>query len=433
MIITAPAVSGGQFLNITALEPLSAAVMDSGRFDRIHQAERRHVTLLVSDLTGLSNNDELWQATDLAEILANYFRDVVRLAETHSGSVVSLALDRISIIFCAPEPSSPAERAIVALEAARAIRLRAAEIPHSALRRGIVVDCAARVALASGPCLLHNFITSSRAAYTAIGPPSASAASLHTRARPGEIVCDEPTWIAIREKLQNFGDAADAVVRLVSQHSSASVSLSPWLRETAVAPPRRMFRREGEFWAVAYEGAVFRLRDSKGLRHIAQLLAQPQTEIHSEALAAELPALAMSRSGESDWTSLGVHRGVCGDAGPVLDAQAKAAYRHRLDDIAQELDEANAFLDPGRRMGLENEMDALAHQLAAAVGLRGRDRKAIAISERARVNVCRTIRNAVHRIANCNRDLGRHLSASIRTGTFCSYNPDPEAEGWQVS
>src|SRR3954466_9760253 len=100
-MITAPAMSGGQFLTFTGLEPLSAAVMDSGRFDRIHQAERRHVTLLVSDLTGLSNNDELWQATDLAEILANYFRDVVRLAETHSGSVVSLALDRISIIFCA--------------------------------------------------------------------------------------------------------------------------------------------------------------------------------------------------------------------------------------------------------------------------------------------------------------------------------------------
>jgi hypothetical protein len=36
-----------------------------------------------------------------------------------------------------------------------------------------------------------------------------------------------------------------------------------------------VFRREGEYWTVCYEGSVVRLKDSKGLRHLARLLAHP--------------------------------------------------------------------------------------------------------------------------------------------------------------
>jgi hypothetical protein len=39
-----------------------------------------------------------------------------------------------------------------------------------------------------------------------------------------------------------------------------------------------VFRREGDFWTVAYGGSVVRVRDSKGLRHLARLLAQPARE-----------------------------------------------------------------------------------------------------------------------------------------------------------
>jgi hypothetical protein len=37
----------------------------------------------------------------------------------------------------------------------------------------------------------------------------------------------------------------------------------------AAALPRNLFRREGEYWTVAYDGSVVRLRDAKGLRHLA--------------------------------------------------------------------------------------------------------------------------------------------------------------------
>ena len=39
--------------------------------------------------------------------------------------------------------------------------------------------------------------------------------------------------------------------------------------------PDCRFQREGEYWTVAYGGSVCRLRDTKGLRYLARLLAQP--------------------------------------------------------------------------------------------------------------------------------------------------------------
>jgi len=47
-------------------------------------------------------------------------------------------------------------------------------------------------------------------------------------------------------------------------------------------------------------------------------------------------------------------------------------------------------------------------------------------AERARVNVTRTIRDAMRRIADQDLWVGHHLAACIRTGTFCSYTPDPD-------
>ena len=67
---------------------------------------------------------------------------------------------------------------------------------------------------------------------------------------------------------------------------------------TSQVPARRqVFRREGEYWTVVYEAATFRLRDLKGLRHIACLLRHPQTEICATELDGrerKVPATAES-------------------------------------------------------------------------------------------------------------------------------------------
>ena len=148
-----------------------------------------------------------------------------------------------------------------------------------------------------------------------------------------------------------------------------------------------VFHREGEYWTVEFGRDAFRVRDSKGMRHLARLLRAPGREIHALELAAT-----------DDGTRLPVRPrelgsiGGLGDAGAILDHEAKAAYRARLTEIREELNEAERWNDPERVSRLDGEQRALAQELAAAVGLGGRDRVAASPAERARGSVTRAIR-----------------------------------------
>ena len=114
-------------------------------------------------------------------------------------------------------------------------------------------------------------------------------------------------------------------------------------------------------------------------------------------------------------------------AGPLLDAQAKAAYRARLGDLREELEQAERWHDTERAAQARHELDALGDALAAAVGRGGRDRHAAAGGERARMSVSKAIRTAVRRIGEHDPALGEHLAKAVRTGTLCSYAPDARA------
>jgi tetratricopeptide (TPR) repeat protein len=170
---------------------------------------------------------------------------------------------------------------------------------------------------------------------------------------------------------------------------------------------RGLFRREGEYWTVAYGGRVLRLRDNKGLQQIAQLLREPGREFHALDL---LSAAAVDE----------------GAAPEALDREARAAYARRLADLREDLEEAERFGDPARASRAREEIEALTRELSRAVGLGGRDRRTGTAAERARVNVARTIHLALERIAEEHPALGRLLARTIKTGVFCSYLPDPE-------
>lgn len=169
----------------------------------------------------------------------------------------------------------------------------------------------------------------------------------------------------------------------------------------------QVLRREGEFWTLSYEGRITRIADARGLHHLARLLAEPGREVH---------ALDLTAGGSAPHPA---------DAGPILDAAAKAAYRERVTELRAELDEAEAFADAGRAERARAELDALTAELARAAGLGGRDRRVGDAAERARVSVTKAIRSALRRIAQHDPDLAEHLGRTVRTGIFCSYQPDP--------
>jgi tetratricopeptide (TPR) repeat protein len=190
---------------------------------------------------------------------------------------------------------------------------------------------------------------------------------------------------------------------------------------------RNLFRQEGEYWTVVFDGSVVRLRDAKGLRYLARLLAHPGREFHAVDLeAAEGQAAPLGSRASGGEPELAVRLDL-GDAGVLLDATAKAAYRSRLVELRAELEEAEGFHDPARATKARQEMDFLVGELARAVGLGGRDRRAASHAERARLNVTRAIRAAMANLARANPALGRHLSWTVRTGRYCSYTPDPRA------
>jgi pimeloyl-ACP methyl ester carboxylesterase len=200
-----------------------------------------------------------------------------------------------------------------------------------------------------------------------------------------------------------------------------------------------VFRKEGEFWTIACWGEVFRLKDVRGLAYIAYLLGHPREEFHVLSLASnngdkqgEADALAepatKEQAAQSDLTV-----GRMGDAGEMLDAQAKAAYKRRTAELREQLEEALELNQLELVDRLEDEIETLGRELSRAVGLGGRDRRAASASERARINVTRAIKIALERIAEHNSAFATLLTNSIRTGTFCSYTPDSRLPAsWQL-
>ena len=174
-----------------------------------------------------------------------------------------------------------------------------------------------------------------------------------------------------------------------------------------------VFRREGDYWSVEFEGRTVRVRDLKGMRYLAQLLAHPGREVHVLDLVA-------AETGQK--TALG-------DAGEILDDRAKSAYRRRLAEIEDDIAQARALEDAGREMQADAERDFLVRELARAIGLGGRDRRAASTSERARSGVTRALRQGITRIGEHHPELGEHLNHAVRTGTYCAYVPDPDAPG----
>jgi eukaryotic-like serine/threonine-protein kinase len=197
-----------------------------------------------------------------------------------------------------------------------------------------------------------------------------------------------------------------------------------------------IYRREGEFWTVTYGGHVIHIRETKGLGYIAHLLRHPNVEFHALDLFAGIGAASLSTDeerrrassldlGEEEMERAGLRRGIPEDAGDMLDDEAKVSYRRRLVELRELLDDAREIGNNQRAAELEDEIDALTRELARAVGLGGRDRRAGSVSERARLNATRAIRTAIAKITENNAVIGELLRCTIKTGTFCSYNPTP--------
>lgn len=187
-----------------------------------------------------------------------------------------------------------------------------------------------------------------------------------------------------------------------------------------------VFIKQGDYWTIRYRGQTAILKATRGLDYLCYLLRQPTLDVHvSELLPTpnDLPAPALlgrflDAGGDA------VTAGLQG-AWPILDSHAKAEYKRRIDELRKDIEEAKRFNDSYRAARANTEMDAIAEQLSAAVGLGGRDRRASSDAERARSAVTKRIKEAINKVGKAIPLLGCHLAARIKTGYYCSYNPHP--------
>jgi len=190
--------------------------------------------------------------------------------------------------------------------------------------------------------------------------------------------------------------------------------------DTVAASTTLRLRFEGATWALGTADAQVQVRDGKGVRHLARLLATPRQEWH----ALDLVALAEGSPAPAPKPHAG-HA--------FVDEQAKRAYRQRLRELEQLRDDAELDGRDDAAARAVEERDAIAAHLASTMGLLGQGRGWSDDAERARQSVTKTLRTAVEQIGLRAPAVAEHLRVSLRTGFFCSYSPDPASTvQWDV-
>jgi len=199
--------------------------------------------------------------------------------------------------------------------------------------------------------------------------------------------------VTARADANRFADVAARARRLEAR-------LDANAGNAAFRPPT--LHREGELWTIAYAGTSVQVRDLKGLRYLAALLAHPGEELSVVSLAS-------------------------GDAGAasIESEEDRSAIEQRLEELRDEIEESARWNDLERGERARREREELAAEVAATLGLGGGDRRTGTPVARARYSVTKAIRNAVRRIAREHAVLGRHLETTVRTGLYCRYQPDP--------
>ena len=176
-------------------------------------------------------------------------------------------------------------------------------------------------------------------------------------------------------------------------------------------------QQKGSAWELTFEGHAVQLKELRGLTLIAHLLSRPNEAINARELA-----------------FLGKHDDLMADGarssdlGPVLDENAKKAYRARVHELGEEMERARSSGDEEGALAIEQELCFITREIARGVGLFGRDRKIASDAERARVRVTNSIKFAIAKIAEHQPKLGAYLQRTIRTGAACRYIPDPGAQ-----
>lgn len=379
-------------------------------------ARTETVTVAFTDLVG---STELASRIghDAYELLRHSHFERLRLAvANHNGSEIKTTGDGLMLHFTS---TADAVACAIAMQQSAGI----------SSRQGGSAPLEIRIGISSGEA--------TRDGDDLYGPPVVEAARLCAEASAGQILVSDVVRSLTRGKGHRFTSVGERTLKGLPEPVSAFEAVWEPLPKPA-RTTRGVFARTGEYWTIGYGDAGFSLKDVKGLSYIQRLLQHPGEEFHALDLIDRPGAGSAAESASADAATLlsdaSVSIGGLGDAGEMLDSRAKQEYKRRLLELREKLTDLRERGDSDRAAEVESEIDFLAREMTRAVGLGGRDRRAGAAAERARINVNRAIKGAFQKISERNADLEKLLDSTIRTGLFCCYIADPRLSiSWQFS
>ena len=355
---------------------------------------RRVLAVVVLDVANGDRAADRLGHSGWRELLAGY-EQVVR---THAAR------------FDAVSTTNVGTRFVLAFEGpARALRC-ALGIADATDRFGLQL----RVGAHAGECEM--------AASGVLGVAPQVASWLAEAARGGEILASETVRDLVAGSGIRFGDRRDVDLGAGDQRTVLPVLVrgeTPEAVRRLAVEQSNVFRRDGEYWTVAFDGRVATLRDTKGMRDLARLLAEPEREHHVSDLAAMESGVGVGLATTS------------GAFDPLLDVTAREQYRRRLRELDQQIDDADERGNDDASAAAIVEREALVAELSRAYGIGGQLRRSPDHVERARKAVTRRMREAISRIEQAHPTLGRHLQTAVHTGVFCGYAPERNTT-WRV-
>lgn len=255
------------------------------------------VTLMFSDMSGFTEMTERLGDEEALAIVQTHNAIVRREVVAHGGRELELQGDGFLLSFAA---ASAAVRCAIAIQ--RSFAVYSAAYPA----RPIGV----RIGIHTGEPI--------REAGRYFGKAVILVTRIAGAARAGEIL--------VSSVVRDLGESARDLrfdpgreVALKGITGKRSVFRVRWSEqeiepqpEIPEAPPAEsgVFRREGAYWAIAFRGETFRLKDSLGMRYVAELLRRPGERVHlKELLDAAGGATAHGPSGRD---------AALGDAGEIL-------------------------------------------------------------------------------------------------------------------
>ncbi len=215
----------------------------------------------------------------------------------------------------------------------------------------------------------------------------------------------------------------------VAEPDTGSPDIPAGTLELARSTDGNMFRRTGDFWTIRYNGSEIQLRDSKGIRYLASLLARPGEEFYALQLIREVDGTTCgsdsvySAMSAEELSEYGLSVSGLTDAGEIMDERYETDCRNRLKEALEKLRLAKARNDTAETSQASREVDHYRRALDEGIGLSGRHRTQGNPNEKARTSVSHAVGRVLSRLREQLPALHEHFSVSLQTGIQCSYSP----------